>query len=113
MRRMSGRLNDAHTLSNPSHVPLKADAMRHADFAAISLAVTAVLALCAGMICTRRGLRLAIPLAWMFVLLGQAAVHNVVPAWFCGATLATVAVALTAGAWVRHIFDKPSGGKFA
>jgi hypothetical protein len=96
-----------------SHVPLKADAVRHDDFAVISLAVTAVLAVFAGTICTRRGLRLAIPVAWMFVLLGEAAVHNVVPAWFCGASLATVALALTVGAWVRHIFDKPSGGTFA
>jgi hypothetical protein len=96
-----------------SHVPLKADEMRHSDFAVISLALTAVLALCAGTICTRRGLRLAIPAAWMFVLLGQGAVHNIVPAWFCGASLATVALALTAGAWVRHFFDKPSGGTFA
>ena len=96
-----------------SHVPLKADGMRHGDFAAISLALTAVLAVCAGMICTRRGLRLAIPVAWLFVLLGQAAVHNVVPAWFCGATLATIALALAVGAWVRHFFDTPSGGKFA
>jgi hypothetical protein len=96
-----------------SQVPLKADAMRHGDFAAISLGLTAVLALCAGTVCTRRGLRLAVPAAWGFVLLGQAAVHNIVPSWFCGASLATVGLALTAGAWVRHIFDKPSGGKFA
>jgi hypothetical protein len=96
-----------------SHVPLKADAMRHGDFAATSLIVTAVLALCAGMICTHRGLSLAIPLAWLFVLLGQAAVHNIVPPWFCAATLATVALALTVGSWVRHIFEKPSGGRFA
>jgi hypothetical protein len=96
-----------------SQVPLKADAMRHGDFAAISLALTAVLSLCAGAICTRRGLRLAIPLAWIFVLLGRAAAHNDVPVWFCGATLLTVALALTVGAWVRHILDKPSGGKFA
>ena len=96
-----------------SNVPLKVDAVRQSDFAAISLAITAVLALCAGAICTTRGLPLAIPLAWIFVLLGQAAVHNLVPAWFCGATLATVALALTLGAWVRRIFDKPSGGTFA
>ena len=96
-----------------SHVPLKADAMRHADFALISLALTAVLALCAGTICGTRGLRLAVPAAWIFVLLGQAAVHNIVPAWFLGASLATVALALIAGAWVRHIFDKPSGGTLA
>ena len=96
-----------------SQVPLKADAMRHSDFAAISLALTAVLALCAGTICTTRGLRLAVPVAWIFVLLGQAAVHNIVPVWFCGASLVTVALALITGAWVRHIFDKPSGGTLA
>ncbi len=96
-----------------SQVPLKADAARHSDFAVLSLALTAVLALCAGTLCTRRGLRLAVPASWVFVLLGQAAVHNIVPAWFCGASLATVALAIAAGAWVRHSFDKPSGGRFA
>ncbi|MCU1238455.1 MAG: hypothetical protein JWP63_6422 [Candidatus Solibacter sp.] len=93
-----------------SNVPLKADAMRHGDFAGISLGLTAVLAMCAGTVCTRWGLRLAIPAAWGFVLLGQAAVHNIVPWWFCGASLATVGLALTAGAWVRHLIDKPNGG---
>ena len=95
------------------HVPLKADVVRQADFAVISLALSAAVALFAGATCTRRGLRLAVPAAWMFALLGQAAAHNRVPGWFCGADMATVGLALTAGAWVRGRFDRPSGGRLA
>jgi len=94
------------------HVPLKCDITRGADFAVISLAYTAALSLCAGAVCTPRGLRLAIPLAWSFVLLGQAATHAIFPAWFSAVSLVTVALALAAGAWVRHILDRPSTGRF-
>ena len=93
-----------------SQVPLKADLTRGADFAAVSLALTALLCVGAGMICTTCGLRWAIPAAWVFVLLGQAAVHNLAPAWLGAITLPAVAAALAAGAWLRRIFD---GGTFA
>jgi len=93
-----------------SHVPLKVGPARSADFVVISLGVTALLSLGAGIICTLRGLVWAIPAAWVFALLGQAAVHNLVPAWFAPATLATATLALAAGAWLRRNFD---GGQLA
>ena len=86
-----------------SAVPLKADVVRGGDFALVSLAVTTLLAFGAGTICTTRGLLLAIPSAWLFSLLGQAAVHSIVPPWFGAATLAALAAALTGGAWIRRI----------
>jgi hypothetical protein len=88
-----------------SQVPLKAGVVRGADFAAISLAATALLCVGAGVICTTRGLRLAIPAAWAFALLGQAAVHNLAPSWFGAITLPAVAGALAVGALLRRIFD--------
>jgi hypothetical protein len=91
-----------------SQVPLKAGVVRGTDFAAVSLTVTAMLCVGAGVICTTRGLRLAIPAAWAFALLGQAAVHNLIPAWLGVATLPTVAVALSGGAWLRQVLE---GGK--
>jgi hypothetical protein len=94
------------------HVPLKADFTRGADFAVITLAYSAVVSICAGAVCTVRGLRLAIPLAWTFVLLGQAATHSIFPAWFSAASLVTVALSLAGGAWVRRILDRPSPGRF-
>jgi len=87
-----------------STVPLKADIVRGADFAFVSLAVTALLAFGAGTICTLRGLLLAIPAAWLFALLGQAAVHNLVPPWFAVATLAALSAALAGGACLRRRF---------
>src|SRR5262249_46289782 len=62
-----------------STVPLKADLVRGADFAAISLALTGALALPAGALCSVRGLLLAIPAAWAFSLLGQSAGHSLAP----------------------------------
>jgi hypothetical protein len=88
-----------------SHVPLKVGAVRGADFAAISLAITALLSFGAGMICTVRGLLWAIPTAWLFALLGQTAVHTLAPAWFGAATLAAAAAAITLGAWIRRILE--------
>jgi hypothetical protein len=88
-----------------SQVPLKAGDVRGADFVVISLTLSVLVSFGAGMICTVRGLFWAIPSAWVFVLLAHAAVHNLAPAWFGIATLATVTVSLTAGAWVRRIFD--------
>jgi hypothetical protein len=93
-----------------SHVPLKADAVRGVDFAAVSLAFTVLFSVGAGMICTVRGLFWAIPAAWVFSLLAQAAVHNSVPVWFGAATLGTVTGALLGGAWLRRWFE---GGKVA
>jgi hypothetical protein len=51
-------------------VPLKADVVRGGDFVLLNLALTAALGFFAGMLCTRRGLLLAIPAAWAFSLLG-------------------------------------------
>jgi hypothetical protein len=85
------------------HVPLKAGLTRGADFAVISLAYTAAVSFCAGALCTARGLRLAVPLAWVFILLGQAATHSIFPAWFSAISLVTVALSLAAGAWMRRI----------
>ena len=89
-----------------SQVPLKAGIVRGVDFALVSLAITALLSLGAGMISTTRGLATALPAAWLFALLGQAAVHNLAPSWMAGATLVTVTVTLVAGAWLRRIFDR-------
>jgi hypothetical protein len=89
-----------------SQIPLKAGEVRGMDFVVISLAVTVLLSFGAGMICTVRGLFWAIPSAWVFALLAHAAVHNVVPSWYGIATVAVVTVSLTAGAWVRRIFDR-------
>jgi hypothetical protein len=89
-----------------SHVPLKAGPVRGADFIVISLALSALLSFGAGIICTLRSLLWGIPAAWVFTLLAHAAVHNLVPAWFSMATLATVTVSLAAGAWLRRIFDR-------
>jgi hypothetical protein len=88
------------------HIPLKADFTRGADFAAISLAYSAVVSLCAGAVCTPRGLRLAIPLAWTFILLGQAATHSVFPAWFTVLSLLTTAFSLAAGTKLRRTLDR-------
>jgi hypothetical protein len=93
-----------------SQVPLKAGDVRGGDFVVFSLALSVLLGFGAGMICTLRGLVWAIPTAWIFVLLAQAAIHNLVPAWFGMVTLAAVTVSLVAGAWVRRIFDR---GQFA
>jgi hypothetical protein len=93
-----------------SHVPLKAGIVRGADFAIASLAVTALLSVGAGMICTARGLAWAVPTAWAFALLAQAAVHNAAPPWFAATTLAASTIALAAGACLRRIFD---GGQLA
>jgi hypothetical protein len=89
-----------------SHVPLKATAVRGADFAAVSLAVTAIVSLGAGAICTTRGLVWALPAAWAFAVLGQGAVHNIAPSWMGLATLAAVTVTLIAGAWLRRAFEE-------
>jgi len=88
-----------------SHVPLKVDAVRGADFAAISLAISALLSFGAGMICTVRGLLWAIPSAWVFVLLAQTAVHNIAPTWFGAVTLAASSAAIILGACTRRIFE--------
>ena len=88
-----------------SHVPLKVGAVRGVDFAAISLAITALLSFGAGMICTVRGLLWAIPAAWLFALLAQTAVHNIAPTWFTAATLGAAAVAITLGAYTRRILE--------
>ena len=96
-----------------STVPLKADIVRGSDFVLMSLALTATLGCLAGVLCTVCGLLLAIPAAWVVALLGQAAVRSITPAWFAAATLFALALALSAGACVRHIFDKPQGGTFA
>jgi hypothetical protein len=88
-----------------SHVPLKVGAVRGADFAAISLAITALLSAGAGMICTARGLLWAIPAAWTFALLAQAAANNLAPTWFGAATLAASAAAMILGAFLRRFFD--------
>jgi hypothetical protein len=94
-------------------VPLKAGEIRGGDFILLSVAVTAALGLFAGMLCSTRGLLLAIPAAWTFSLLGQAAVRNVAPVWFSGATLLALTAALVAGAWLRKVVDRPNGGRFA
>ena len=94
-------------------IPLKADIVRGGDFVLVSLALTGALAVFAGALCTTRGLLLAIPAAWVFSLLGQTAVRSIAPAWFSGATLIILTIALTAGACLRRIFDKPKGGTFA
>jgi hypothetical protein len=88
-----------------SHVPLKVGAVRGADFAAISVAISALLSFGAGMICTVRGLLWAIPAAWLFALLAQAAVHNLAPTWFGAATLAVCSAAIILGACTRRIFE--------
>jgi hypothetical protein len=88
-----------------SQVPFKVDSVRGADFAAISLAVTALLSFGAGMICTIRGLLWAVPTAWLFTLLAQAAVHNIAPTWFAAATLAAAAAAIILGAVTRRILE--------
>ena len=93
------------------HVPLKADSARGADFALFSLAYMAAVSLCAGMVTTLRGLLLAIPLAWIFLLMGEAATHSIYPAWFRAASLLIIALALAAGAWTRRKYDKPSPEK--
>ena len=85
-----------------SHVPLKVGAVRGADFAVISLAITALLSFGAGLICTIRGLFWAIPTAWLFALLAQTAVHNIAPTWFGAATLAATAAAIILGACARE-----------
>jgi hypothetical protein len=88
------------------HVPLKADFTRGGDFAAISLAYSAAVSFCAGAVCTVRGLRLAIPLAWAFALLGEAATHSIFPAWFTADFLLTIALSLAAGARLRAALDR-------
>jgi hypothetical protein len=93
-----------------SHVPLKVGNVRGADFVVLSLALTALLSFGAGIICTLRGLLWAIPAAWLFALLAETAVHNLVPAWFGCATLGALTVSLAAGAWVRRVFE---GGQLA
>lgn len=90
------------------HIPLKAGSVRGADFALFSLLYMTAVSFCAGMLTTRRGLLLAVPLAWAFLLLGQAATHSIYPAWFQAAALITVTLALAAGAWTRRKFDTPS-----
>jgi hypothetical protein len=94
-------------------VPLRADAVRGGDFVLLNLTLTAALGFFAGMLCTKRGLLLAIPAAWAFSLLGQAAAQSIAPVWFSSATMLTLAVALAAGAWLRNVVDKPKGGRFA
>lgn len=89
-------------------IPLKADSLRGADFALISLLFMAAVSLCAGTLSTLRGLWLAIPVGWLFVLLAQAATHSLYPAWFCAASLVVVATTLAAGAWARRTFDSSS-----
>ena len=89
-----------------SHVPLKAAAERGADFAIASLAVTALVSMGAGMICTTRGLAWALPAAWAFAILGRGAAHNIAPSWMGVATLAAVTATLVAGAWLRKIFER-------
>jgi hypothetical protein len=89
-----------------SQIPLKAGDVRGMDFVVFSLTLSMLLSFGAGMICTLRGLFWAIPTAWLFVLLAQAAIHNLVPVWFGMVTLAAVTVSLAAGAWVRRIFDR-------
>ncbi|MEO8596961.1 MAG: hypothetical protein ABI759_26825 [Candidatus Solibacter sp.] len=89
-------------------IPLKADSLRGADFALLSLLFLGAVSVCAGTMSTPRGLWLAVPLAWLFVLLGGAATHNTYPAWFHVSSLTVVAFALAAGAWVRRKFDHPS-----
>jgi len=66
-------------------VPLKADLVRGGDFVLLDLALTAALGFFAGMLCTTRGLLVAIPAAWGFSWLGEMAVRIVAPAWFSGA----------------------------
>ena len=96
-----------------SAVPLKADIVRGSDFALVSLILTVTLGFFAGALCTVRGLLIAIPAAWVVSLLGQTAARSITPAWFCGATLIALALALSTGACLRRIFDKPQGGTFA
>jgi hypothetical protein len=88
-----------------SSVPLKVGDVRGVDFAVTSLTITALLCFGAGIICTVRGLLWAIPTAWLFALLAQAAVHNIAPTWFGAATLAAVTAAITLGAWLRRLLD--------
>ena len=90
-----------------STVPLKADIVRGGDFVLLSLALTTTLGFLAGALCTLRGLLLAVPAAWVLALLGSAAARSVLPVSFCGATLIALAVALSAGACVRRLFDNP------
>lgn len=89
-----------------SQVPLKADIVRGVDFVQVSLALTAALSLLAGALCSTRGLLLAVPAGCVFAMLGQAAVRNLVPAWFCPATLAAVAAALIVGACLRRACER-------
>jgi hypothetical protein len=89
-----------------SHVPLKVSDIRGTDFVVLSLALTALLSFGAGMICTIRGLCRAIPIAWLFALLAESAVHSVAPPWFGTASRGVLTASLTAGAWVRRIFDR-------
>jgi len=109
----SGVLMDAWWKYILCQVPLKADFVRGGDFVLLDLALTAALGFFAGMLCTSRGLLVAIPAAWGFSWLGQMAVRTVAPAWFSGATMLTLAAALAAGAWLRKVVDKPKGGRFA
>jgi len=90
------------------NVPLKAEAARGGDFALVSLMYMATVSLCAGMVTTLRGLLLAVPLAWVFLLAGEAATHRTYPAWFFAASLLIVTLALASGAWTRRKFDNPS-----
>ena len=94
-------------------IPLKADLVRGGDFVLLNLAFTAALGFFAGMLCSTRGLLLAIPAAWAFSLLGQSAVQNMAPVWLSGTTLFTLTVALAGGACLRNAVDKPKGGRFA
>src|SRR3954453_21344540 len=49
-----------------SLVPLKADIVRGGDYVLASVALTAALSFLAGVLCTTRGLLLAIPAGWVF-----------------------------------------------
>ncbi|MEO8370157.1 MAG: hypothetical protein ABI806_13230 [Candidatus Solibacter sp.] len=90
------------------NIPLKAEAARGGDFALCSLMYMAAVSLCAGMVTTLRGLLLALPLAWVFLLLGEAATHSMYPAWFRAASLLVATLSLATGAWTRRKLDNPS-----
>ncbi len=90
------------------NIPLKAEAARGGDFALCSLIYMAAVSLCAGIATTLRGLLLAVPLAWAFLLLGEAATHSIYPAWFRAASLLVVTLSLATGAWTRRKLDQPS-----
>jgi hypothetical protein len=85
-------------------VPLRAGELRGADFAVLSLAMTLVFSLNAGVLCRLRSLVWAIPAAWIFTLLGEAAAHHSTPWWLGAAAVATGSMGLAAGAWLRKTF---------